>query len=84
MSSTDIFAAHRGDTYLCDVPLPGKALLLPRHVEADKQMRLRRLGSKSSQTRRWSKRDSNSRSRPEGNAYGEPFHASIAVSDLNL
>jgi hypothetical protein len=48
VSSTDIFAGHGDDTYLCHVPLPGKVLLLPRHVEADKQMRLRRLGTKSS------------------------------------
>jgi hypothetical protein len=43
------------------VPLPGKALLLPRHVEADKQMGLRRLGTKSSQTQRWRGVDSNHR-----------------------
>jgi adenylate cyclase len=35
-------------------------------------------------TRRWRKADSNHRSHREGNGYGEPLQASIAVSDLNL
>ena|SRR5260370_35830226 len=35
LQPTDIFAGHGDDTYLCHVPLPGKALPLPRHVEAE-------------------------------------------------
>ena len=41
-------------------------------------------GTDGSQTLRWRKTDSNSRSHREGKGYGEPLQASIAVSDLNL
>ena len=35
LQPTDIFAGHGDDTYLRHVPLPLKALPLPRHVEAE-------------------------------------------------
>jgi DNA invertase Pin-like site-specific DNA recombinase len=41
-------------------------------------------GTDGSQTHRWRKTDSNSRSPREGKSCGQPLQASIAGSDLNL
>ena len=75
------------DLWVLPDPRADPLLIRRSNTPTARRVRSRRFptsGTDGSQTLRWRKTDSNSRSHREGKGYGEPLQASIAVSDLNL
>ena len=81
-SSRDIAQGLPGFQRFDSLAVEASGVFHKRGQPGTKTSVLRR-GTESSQTRRWRKTDSNSRSHRERNGYGKPFQEVIAVSDLN-